>query len=99
MWTGSRPIKSCCRAWKYSGCPGGSVFSSIMPSVGFGGLAWKRNKWDREAGFIRVDPDVAMDQPKVTEGFERPSMMKRAIERMASRPKENEPLGDREAVE
>ena len=63
----------------------------------FGGLAWKRNKWDREAGFIRVDPDVAMDQPKMTEDFKRPSMMKRAIERMKSPP--DQPLGEREAVE
>ena len=66
----------------------------------FGGLAWKRNRWDREAGFIRVDPNVSFDQPKVTEKFERPSMMERAFERMTTKQEaeEEEPEEVLEAV-
>ena len=53
----------------------------------FGWFAWVRNKWDREAGFIRVDPKVSLNQPKMTEPFKRPTMRQRALDRLTGKEK------------
>ncbi len=53
----------------------------------FGGIAWKRNKWDKEAGYNRVQLKTTM---KSVESSARPGVLKRAMQQM--RPAQPEPV-------
>ncbi|MBN2586410.1 MAG: hypothetical protein JXR55_03875 [Candidatus Fermentibacteraceae bacterium] len=48
----------------------------------FGGLAWKRNRWDREAGFQRVLVDYGL---RALDTSRRPGFLSRTIKRMRRR--------------
>lgn len=46
----------------------------------FGWFAWKRNRWDKEAGYNRVQ---VRDEVKSTEASSRPGIVKRALQQLA----------------
>lgn len=57
----------------------------------FGWAAWKRNQWDRKAGYIRIRQDIVVKPIKSTEAFnERPGIMQRAMEQVMTGQESNE---------
>lgn len=56
-----------------------AIYSAVRT---FGGLAWKRNQWDREAGFQRVVFDFRIEAGRKSS---RPALLKRTLKKLLNR--------------